>query len=300
MENVQNAMQAQPAPAKKKKVFSKSFLAVKIVVFVFFAIYAASLIYPIIYAFFTSLKTHAEYKTFNPNGLPQQWLFSNYVEAFTEMQKTGYGVFTMLLNSLWYTLGSTILSVIMSSMTAYVVAKYNFPGKKLIYAVSMFVMMIPIVGAMPSQFRIYTALGIIDSPLIIITFASGLGFNFVVLYSFYQSLSWEYAEAAFVDGASDFRVFIQIMLPQTFSIMLAIGVVASITYWNDYMGPLLFLEHYPTIATGLYLYQARSVQNMNEPVYFAALLMSMIPVIALFVAFQNTLMDMSFGGGLKG
>lgn len=236
---------------RKKQIYmSRSFLVVKIIVFILFVIYAFSLIYPVYYGFITSLKTQAEYRSFNTNGLPKEWLFSNYSDAFTEMSKSGYSVITMFINSLWYTLGSTVLAVLVSTMTAYVVAKYRFPGRWLIYGISIFVMMIPIVGAMPSQFRIYSALNIIDSPFMVITFAAGVGFNFIVLFSFFQSLSWEYAEAAFVDGASDFRVFVQIMLPQTLSVILALCVVASISFWNDYMGPLLFLEHYPTIATG--------------------------------------------------
>ena len=141
-------------------------------------------------------------------------------------------------------------------------------------------MMSPIVGAMPSQFRIYTALGIINSPALLISFASGVGFNFIVLYAFYQSLSWEYAEAAFIDGAGDFRVFIQVMVPQTMSVVLALAVVTCVTFWNDYMGPLLFLKSYPTLATGISRSNALSVMTQNIPVYLPPLLTTMTPILA--------------------
>ncbi len=277
-----------------------TFLVVKIIVFIIFLVYAISLLYPLLWAFFTSLKTQFEWQNVNRNGLPTQWLFSNYITAFVEVSENGVDMITMLFNSVWYTLGGTLLGVFVSAMTAYVTAKYDFPGKKIVYGISVFVMMLPIVGAMPSQYKIYTALGIINTPLIVLTFAAGVGFNFVVLYSFFQSLSWEYAEAAFIDGASDFRVFIQIMLPQTLSTIVALCVVASITFWNDYMGPLLFMKNYPTLAAGLYLFQVHMTRHRNYPVYFAALLISMLPILAVFVAFQNTLMNMSVGGGLKG
>lgn len=286
-------------PLRKKKVLSKSFLAVKIIMFIIFLIYAVSLIYPIIFAFLSSLKDPLEYGS-NPSSLPQYWLFSNYVDAFTELSSNGFGVVTMFWNSLWYTVGGTLLGVFVSSMTAYVVVKYDFPGKKIAYGISVFVMMIPIVGAMPSQYRMYTALGIIDTPFLVLSFAAGFGFNFVVMFSFFQSLSWEYAEAAFIDGASDFRVFLQIMLPQSLSMIVALCVVASVGFWNDYMGPLLFLKSYPTLAAGLYLYQLDAVMYQTMPVYFAALLMSAIPVVVFYIAFQNTLMDMTIGCGLKG
>ena len=264
---------------EKKKSGGRGWLVFKIIMFVIFLLYAISLIYPVFYGFLTSLKSQSE----------------------NELSADGSNMFNMFFNSIWYTLGGTILGVFVSMMTAYVAAKYEFPGRKLVYGVAMFVMMIPIVGAMPSQYRMYTVLGIIDSPLLVITFASGLGFNFIVLYSFYKSLSWEYAEAAFIDGAGDFRVFIQVMVPQTLSIVLALCVVTSINFWNDYMGPLLFLRSYPTLATGIYRYRAiTAIMNQNTPVYFSALIISMIPVLAVFVAFQNKMMDLSLGGGIKG
>ena len=289
--------------AVKTRKFDKSvsLSVVKIVLFVVFLIYAVTLIFPIGWGFIASLKTQMEYQSTNPYGLPEQWLFSNYIEAFTAISSGNINMLTMFFNSLWYTVGGTALAVFVSAMTAYVASKYEFPGKKAIYGVSVFVMMIPIVGAMPSQIRIYTALGIIDTPFIILTFAAGVGFNFVVLYSFFQSLSWEYAEAAFIDGASDFRVFLQIMLPQTISVIMALCVVSSVNFWNDYMGPLLFLKSYPTLAAGLYLFKVQMAsQGLNMPVYMAGLLISMIPIVVLYIAFQNTLMDMSVGGGLKG
>lgn len=283
-----------------KKNSHIAFTVVKIIVFVIFVVYAVSLIYPIVWAFFTSLKTQFEWQNQNRNGFPQQWLFGNYAKAFLEVSDNGVNMIMMFFNSIWYTVGGTLLGVFVSAMTAYVTAKYNFLGKKIVYGISVFVMMLPIVGAMPSQYKIYTGLGIINTPLIVLTFAAGVGFNFVVLYSFFQSLSWEYAEAAFIDGASDFRVFIQIMLPQTLSVILALCVVASINFWNDYMGPLLFMKNYPTLAAGLYLFQIHMTRHKDYPVYFAALLISMIPILVVFVIFQNTLMNMSVGGGLKG
>ena len=239
---------------------STSFFVFKIVIFILFTIYAITLIYPVIWGFLASLKSHYELMNLNRNGLPKEWLFSNYVDAFVSISENQTSVLTMLWNSIWYTLGGTLLGVFVSSMTAYVAAKYVFPGRKIVYAVSVFVMMLPIVGAMPSQYRIYTALGIVNTPLIVLTFAAGVGFNFIVLFSSFQSLSREYAEAAFIDGASDFRVFIQIMLPQVLPVILALCIVSSISFWNDYMGPLLFMRNYPTLAAGLYLYQV----NMNK------------------------------------
>lgn len=173
---------------------STSFFVFKIVIFILFTIYAITLIYPVIWGFLASLKSHYELMNLNRNGLPKEWLFSNYIDAFVSISENQTSVLTMLWNSIWYTLGGTLLGVFVSSMTAYVAAKYVFPGRKIVYAVSVFVMMLPIVGAMPSQYRIYTALGIVNTPLIVLTFAAGVGFNFYRSVFFLPTLSREYAE----------------------------------------------------------------------------------------------------------
>lgn len=115
------------------------------------------MLYPILWAFLTSLKSQFEWQNQNRNGLPYQWLFTNYLKAFMEVSDNGVSMVTMLFNSVWYTVGGTLLGVFVSSMTAHVTAKYDFPGKKVVYGISVFVMMLPIVGAMPSQYKIYTA-----------------------------------------------------------------------------------------------------------------------------------------------
>lgn len=134
----------------------------------------------------------------------------------------------------------------------------------------------------------------------LLSLAGGFGFNFVVLYSYFKSLPWSYAEAGFLDGASHLTVFMKIMLPQAINVMGALLIVAGIGLWNDYMAPILFLRDFPTLSAGLYVYQMQTMRKLNVPVLFAGLLLSVLPVIVLFVCFQNTMMDMTMAGGLKG
>lgn len=270
------------------------------IVFVVFLIYAVSLVYPLIWAFLSSLKGPEEYMTTNKMDLPKTWEFINYVNAFNALKIDDNNMFTMLFNSLWYTVGGTFAGVMVSTMVAYVVAKYNFPGRNLIYWTAIVTMMIPVVGSLPSQHRVYTALNIIDSPMLLVAFAGGFGSNFIILYSFFKSLPSSYIEASFIDGAGHPTAFFQIMLPQAVSIMGAISVVAAIAFWNDYTTPLLFLKSFPTLSSGLYMYQIINTRNLNYPVLFAGILLSMLPIVTLFAFFQNSIMDISLGGGLKG
>lgn len=284
---------------KDFKRTSKDFLAAKIIVFILFALYAFSLIFAMLWAFSASLKSQVEFNQ-NINGLPKEWLFSNYGTAFTAVKANEQNMFVMFWNSLWYSCGGALLTVFTSSVTAYVVSKYKFPGRGVIYGIAILTMMIPIVGSFPSQYRVYDTLGIIDSPLLLVTAMAGFGFEFIVLYSFFRTLSWTYAEAGFIDGASHLKVFFRIMLPQALPVIGSLFIVAVVNRWNDYMFPTLFMQSYPTLSSGLYIFQLEMTRGMNYPVLFAGLIISVIPVIVLFVCFQNTMMESMSVGGIKG
>lgn len=286
-------MKALYQKSKKVKIF-------EVVLFIILSIYAFSLVIPLVWAFLSALKSQIEYSTYNVNGLPEKWLFSNFALAFTELNVNGSNLFVMIFNSVWYTAGGVLIGMMVSAMVAYVTAKYEFPGRKILYGIALVIMMIPIVGSTPSQYRLYSQLGILDSPAFLVTFASGFGFNFLVLYAYFRSLPWSFAEAAFIDGAGHVKVFFQIMLPQAASTIGALAIVSAITAWNDSGGPLLFLKSYPTLASGLYMFQVMTTRNLNMPVLYAGLLMSAVPMLILFTFFSNKIMDMSLGGGLKG
>lgn len=286
-------MKALYQKSKKLKIF-------EVVLFIILSIYAFSLVIPLVWAFLSALKSQIEYSTYNVNGLPEKWLFSNFALAFTELNVNGSNLFVMIFNSVWYTAGGVLIGMMVSAMVAYVTAKYEFPGRKILYGIALVIMMIPIVGSTPSQYRLYSQLGILDSPAFLVTFASGFGFNFLVLYAYFRSLPWSFAEAAFIDGAGHVKVFFQIMLPQAASTIGALAIVSAITAWNDSGGPLLFLKSYPTLASGLYMFQVMTTRNLNMPVLYAGLLMSAVPMLILFTFFSNKIMDMSLGGGLKG
>ena len=290
---------AKTKTVKRRMKSSKDFLVAKSIVFVLFSLYAFTLIFAMLWALMASLKSQTEFYQ-NVNGLPKEWMFSNYVTAFSSVQANGHNMFEMFWNSIWYSCGGAFLGVLTSSVTAYVVAKYKFPGRGLIYGIALVTMMLPLVGSFPSQYKVYSILGIIDTPFMLITKAAGFGFNFMVLYSFFKTLSWTYAEAGFIDGASHAKVFFQIMLPQALPVIGSLFMVQVVQLWNDYMEPNLFLQSYPTLSSGLYIFQLEMTRGINYPVLFAGLIISVIPVIILFVCFQNTMMESMSVGGIKG
>lgn len=308
MQATVSAPAAAPAGKTDKKRASRrrkhrapgAFFVIKTIMFIVFALYAFTLLYALVFALSISFKDQWMYPGANQVGWPDPWVWTNYTEAWLNLETAHTGMIGMFFNSLWYAGGGAFLGVAVSSMVAYVVAKYRFPGGKFLYGLAIFTMTLPIVGAFPSQYRVYEILGINNTPFLLLTKAGGFGFNFVVLYSFFKSLPWTYAEAAQIDGAGHFRTFLQVMMPQATGVIMALFLVAFIGQWNDYQFPILFLKDYPTLSSGLYIYQIEQVRETNYPALFAGLIISIIPVIALYIAFQNTLMDMQLSGGLKG
>ena len=269
------------------------------VVFLLFALYAATILYAGVYMLFTALKTNPEYVN-NKFALPQDWLFENFARSFKTLKVYRTNMIGMLFNSLWYTAGGTILTVACSTTLAYVVSKYKFFGRNVIYTISVVIMILPIVGSLPASYKLIKSLQLDNSPLILVTFCSGFGFNFIVLYGFFQNLSWSYAEAAMLDGASDFKTFLNVMMPQAMPAIVSLLILSSIGTWNDYQAPLLYLSKMPTLSVGLFEFEQSMKLAGDYPTLFAGMFFSMLPILLIFIVFQETIMSNTVAGGLKG
>lgn len=270
------------------------------VAFVLFVVYAFTLIYPFFWMLISSLKTGDFFNEGNPFAFPDKWQFSNYVQAIKSLEINNVSFFVLVFNSVWQTVMGTLVNIIVTCMTAYTISKYRFVGRNMIYGIAIVVMILPVVGSLPASYKLRLDLGIYDSPLQLIAATGGFGFNFLVLYGFFNNVSWSYAEAAFVDGGNDDLVFWKIMLPQAMPAILTLVILSFIGNWNDYMGPILYYPSYPTLASGLYLYELIAKRTGNYPTYFAGALISIIPILIIFVAFQDTIMTSVSAGGLKG
>ncbi len=270
------------------------------VVFVIFTLQCFTLIFPVLWMIVASCKEATEFFIGNPFALPEKWLLGNYVDAFYSLNIEGQATFfEMIGNSLWYTGISTAMSVFMPSVTGYVLSKYKFKGRDVIYTVAITAMTLPIVGSGASYMQLINDMGIYNTPLLpIIGGLGGFGGSFLVYYGFFKSVSWAYAEAASIDGAGPYTIFFKIMLPQAVPIMLTYAITNSISNWNAYESVLLYLPDYLTLAAGLFNYN--STARDNYPVYFAGLIISMIPTIALFSVFSDKIMTSISFGGLKG
>lgn len=303
-------MKTKKREASRFKRWSKSEKIVLTAVTVLFSIYSISLIYPFFFTFVNSLKPANVYKPLYFFDFEKGLNWDNYASALSYSNSKGVSLISMFFNSFWETCLATFLGMVASSLMAYTTAKYNFKYLKFLYALGIFSMVIPIIGSTPAMYQLLSDLGIRNNPLLIGSiWFNGFGFSFLVLYGFFKSVSWSYAEAAFIDGAGHFKTFLKVMLPQALPAVMSIMIISAIGFWNDYMTPLLYMPEYPNVALGLYLVKidAGNGQFLNKlgrdvgmPGFYAMMLLSLIPIIVVFVAFQKIIMENVSTGGLKG
>lgn len=272
----------------------------KILIFfcVIFTLFSLTLIYPIGWMLFNSVKTKQEFMS-NPWPPAQKIMFSNYVEIF--------GLFdfgNMIFNSLTLSLGIPTVALFVTMCVAYAVAKYDFPGKRVLYFVAVAVMFIPTTGSLPVTFKLVNDLGLYDNYLgMIIRGAGGFGFNFLILHGVFSGISRTYAEAAKIDGAGNWRIFLQIMAPQASATLFAVWILGFIGQWNDYAAAKLFYPSHETLAVGLKtvsdLITTSRDYMQDYPKLFAAVIIAVTPIIIIFAACQKYIIRLNMGGGIK-
>lgn len=276
------------------------------IMFGVFALYGLTMIYPFFWTFINSVKPFAEYQLDMMHGkafaFPKTWRFQNYVDAFSLIETAdGVTFLGMLFNNIWQAVLPLFLGTLTQTMFAYVMSRFEFKGRNVIYAVIIFTMTVPIMGTGGAYFKLVSDLGLYDNPLLKIATSVGFGgMGFLVYYGFFKNIPYSYAEAVYMDGGGEFTVFFQIILPQAKPMIVMFCIQSLIGNWNDYMGPLLYLPSYPTVASGMYLVRVTLIRTGKNSIYYAGLLVTTIPSLALFIGFSDLIMENMSIGGLKG
>lgn len=279
--------------------------AVFIVAFIILAVYSVSLLLPLLWMLMNSFKDGTEYAmdvvAATTLRFPEAWKFSNYANVFAEITYNNVNFFGMLGDSIYFIVVGSGLELFFTTAVSYVISKYKFKGRNFIYSVAIFAMTMPIIGNMASGIKLRAALGIYDN-LLAVFFTAGagaFGFNFLMLYAFFKSVPWSYAEAVFIDGGNHFTVFFRIMLPLAMPMVTTLFILSAIAGWNDYTTPMLYFPSFPNVAMGLYM-ASQTLTRGDMSTYYAALAITTVPVVALFAGFSDKIMKNYSIGGLKG
>ena len=279
---------------------------------VIFFVYIATLIFPCLWLLINSLKTDVEFFK-DTWALPKEPFknLSNYLTAFdmqitTKLQFRDVGLPMMFLNTMYLSFVPPIFSLFFTCCTAYAYARHQFKLKGVLYTILIIPMLVNIAGTLPTTYKLVQDLGIYNNIFLIMVLGwSGAGFNFLLISSVFENISGTYKEAAQIDGAGPWRIFLTIYVPQASNLLISMYVLAVIGAWNDYVTPYLYLPEFPTLATGIYQLRSK-VEKSRDPLYydqwprmFAVMIWSILPVLILFIAFQDRIMTMTSGGGIK-
>ena len=282
----------------------------KIVGLVLLILYTVLILVPFIWAMSVSLKSFDGF-IMDPLGFPKEMKFSNYVDAFRLLKvdvKYANGtsatmyMWNLLLNSVLYSVGCAFMFTLAPCLMSYVVAHYKFKFNKVIYMLVIIKLVLPIVGNLPSEIQVARTLGLYDTLIgaYIMKFTF-LGTNFLIFLSIFRGLSWGYAEAAFMDGASHFKVFTRIMLPLVRTTFGTLMLLSFISFWNDYYTPMIYLPSMPTVAYGLYYYQTSATNALSTvPMQLSSCMIVSAPILLIFLVFRKKMMGSLTIGGLKG
>ena len=279
---------------QKRTVAQNIGVSIAVVVFL---LYAAFILFFFLFAFLIAIKE--DHMAFIDDQINVRLFRFNVFTVWESITgDTGYG--EMLFNSIWISVLGPLISSFCTATVTYVLVFYNSRLTRSIYKVGVFVAILPIYGSSGAMYKLLTDVGIIDTPLMFLTNITLFGANFFYFYAFYKGISWQYAEAAFIDGAGHWGAYLKIILPMLIPSATALYIMGVIGTWNDYATILLYWPSFPTLAYGAYAFSEIAKFNANTPSYFAGVLISLIPILVLFGCFQNTIMEKVHIGGLKG
>ena len=211
----------------------------------------------------------------------------------------------MLLNSVIYVLIGSFLLTMVPCIVAYLCEKYKYFFSKIIYTVVIIVMAIPLIGTESSAILLLRNLGLYDTYLgmAVQNFSFCGGMYFLVFYSTFRGLSDTYTEAAEIDGASQFRILVSIALPLVWKMIATVFLLRAVAYWNDYQTPLLYFPTKPTFSYGIYAVTSGAAKTTGEmshvPVRVAGCMLLALPMLLIFILFNNQLMGNISMGGIK-
>ncbi|WP_152395273.1 carbohydrate ABC transporter permease [Paenibacillus guangzhouensis] len=257
---------------------------------------SAFFIIPFIWLLSTSLKPLTQIFSFPPEWIPKPFLWSNYSRAIEYIP-----FWTFLRNTAVITIFSTLGVIVSCPIVAYSFAKLEWRGRGTLFFITLAVMMIPSQVTLIPLFLLFTKLGWVGTPLpLIIPQFFGVPIYIFLMRQFFLGLPDALREAARLDGASEFRIYLQIMFPLAKSAVLSVALFQFMASWTDFMGPLLYLTNEISYTVSLGLQQFQSQKGSEWGMLMAVSTLMTLPIIVLFFFLQKTFIRGITFSGIKG
>jgi multiple sugar transport system permease protein len=267
------------------------------ITYILLTVGALIMIIPFVWMLSTSFKELSQVFVFPPEWIPNPWVWENYPKALTVVP---FGLW--FFNSLRIALLVTVGQLITCSLAGFAFARIRFPGRDALFLLYLATMMIPSHVTIIPVFVLINAMHLVDTPwpLIIPGFASAWGT--FLFRQFYLTLPSELEDAAKIDGCNYGRILTQIFMPLSKPIMATLAVFTFMGSWNDFLGPLIFLQskNQKTLTVGLLQFRAEYQGLGQWPVMMAGVVISLLPILLMFTLAQGYFVRGIALTGIKG
>ncbi len=267
----------------------------KVLLYVFLIITAAIMLLPFLWMLSASLKQDRDVFTFPIQWIPAEPEWANYSRIWTQIP-----LLTYILNTVKLTIIVTLLQLFTSSFAAYAFSKLHFKGRNALFLGYIATIAVPWQAYMVPQFMMLRSMGLNNTHLAIIILQAFSAFGVFMMKQFYEGVPTELCEAARIDGMTEYGIYARIMLPLAKPALSTLTIFTFVNTWNDFLGPYIYLtrDQLKTIQLGL-----RSFIGQYSSEYgliMAGSVVTMIPVIAVFLALQKYFVEGVASSGLKG
>lgn len=271
---------------------TKKNISLKIIVYLFLLVLMVIYLFPLFYAFNTSLKTKIEYMT-DTVSIAKSFHYQNYIDAFKKASFASY-----IWNSLFYTFTCTCASILMAIFLAFPISRKYLKFGGAIFGLFLVGMFLPD-GTIP-QFQMLLKAGLYNTRLgYMLGLMGGGGLPLLFFISYIKGIPKELDEAASIDGCGYFRYMFKILIPLIKPAIASVAIITAIGVWNDIIRSIIYLStstYYP-ITRGLYVFQQQYQVDMTQQM--AALIIVAAPLIILYLFLQKYIIDGAIAGGIK-
>ena len=285
---------------RKNRVEEKSLTITRNVVRIFLIIWSILIVFPILWAVLSSLKTNLEFGT-NAWKLPEKLQWVNYKEAWEGANFSKY-----FLNSLILSAGTVALSIIMTTTSAYVIGKFVHPVVKSIEIFYSIFMMVPQMLLLIPLLQMCKKMNMTKSNFVLFTLMitnalQGVPFYIFLLTPFMRSINNSILEAAEIDGANQFQSFITLVLPMIVPAIFMVGLLSFVGIWNEYVMSITFIKDPTKYTLSAGINELMNDAKAGQTLKFAALIIAMLPILIIYAIFQKPLQNgLSSSDGVKG
>lgn len=273
----------------------KSSVVGKVIIYALLLLLAFTMLVPFVWMLSASLKLNKDVFAFPMKWIPETFHWENYKTIWTKIPMA-----TFVLNTFKLTIIVTFLQVLTSSFAAYAFSKLRFKGRNILFLGYIGTIAVPWQAYMVPQFMMMREFHLNNTHLAIICLQAFSAFGVFLMKQFYEGIPDELCEAARIDGLSEYGIYRRVMLPLSLPAISTLVIFTFVTTWNDFLGPLIYLNStdLKTIQLGLRMFITQYSSDYN--LIMAASVVSLIPVLVVFLALQKYFVQGVASSGLKG